>query len=85
MAGQRNRGQNQQNQQIKPISDNMFSLIPKFSGAASDDFSTFIKKFNEVTSAMHAQNDQKLLYLPLWLEDYAHSTFENEHLQSHFL
>ncbi len=55
----------------------MFSSIPMFSGTVDDDFTAFVDKFDEVTDAMHTPNDQKALYLPLRLENYAHSTFKN--------
>ncbi len=64
----------------------MFSLLPVFSGGVDEDFITFVEKFNEVTDAMYTQNDQKALLLPLRLENYAHSTFKNLplHIQSNY-
>ncbi len=82
MAGQR-RGQNQH---VRQASKDLFSLLPKFSGFVDEDFSAFVDKYDEVSLAMGIPNNTKALYLPLHLENYAHSTFKNlpEHIQNDY-
>ncbi len=80
MQAQRNRVQNQQ---IRLNPNDMLGSLTKYSGAVDEDFLGFVRKFNEVTRAMRTPNDQKANLLPLFLDEYAHSTYESLAPQIH--
>ncbi len=55
------RGHGQQHgvvEQCKVVASGLFNLLPKLSGVKSEDFSTFLEGFEEVTRVMGLQDDQ---------------------------
>ncbi len=77
MAAQRNQRNQAPNQPLRISNQEMFGQIPRFAGGLDENFLVFVDKFDEVTSAAGTSPDKKIKLLPLYLEDYAHSTFKS--------
>ncbi len=86
MAAQRNQRNQAQNQPLRINNNDMFGQITKFSGALDENFLAFVDKFDEVTRATRTPYDQKINLLPLFLDEYAHSTFKSlpQHIRENY-